>query len=1265
MAVTEEEDSVPSSPSSSSSSSWPVSGRRFGFDSSASPSYSSYLSKTVLRSSVVLHLLRGHIRSPSSNDVVLGKETSIELVIIDEDGTMQSVCEQPVFGTIKDMAILPWNDRFQARSPKITGKDILIVVSDSGKLSFLTFSSEMHRFLPLTHIELGLTGNSRDQIGRKLAVDSNGCFIAASAYEDKLALLSVSTSGSEMIDKKILLPLENERKEKHPNISGTIWSMCFISQDLRQHNKDCNPILAVILNRRLSLYRNELLLLKWNLREHTVETIFRYDEAGPLAHHIVEVPYSFGFAFLFRGGDAILMDFRDAQNPIVVYRTSLDFTPSSEEEQNYMDETGTIRIPDIIDEDGMYSVAASALLELSDRHDSDPMAIDAENCVKPGPNYVCSWSWEPRNVDGISRMIFSADSGDLFLFEISFESDVVKVNMSDSLYKGLPSNALLWVEGGFVAVIVEMGDGMVLKLEEGLLRYQSPIQNIAPILDMSIVDHQDEKHDQIFACCGMSPEGSLRIIQSGISMDRLLKTAPIYQGITGTWAIKMKRSDSYHSFLVLSFVEETRVLSVGVSFSDVTDSVGFQPNVCTLACGLVADGLLVQIHRDAVRLCVPNRICHPEAISLSSPSHLEWYPESTSISLGAVGHNFIVVATSSPCFLFILGIRSSSSVHGYEIFQMQQVSLQNELSCISIPVTNLEHESWLEYGIDGLPAGMKIENMIIVGTHKPSVEILSFCPELGLQNLVIGAIALTNSSGTIISGCVPQDVRLVLVGRPYLLSGLRNGMVLRFEWPPPIPVAEPDIMTSSFGISALATVPSPTYRSSSVSSLSNLWEDKNRRPLQLQLIAVRRIGITPAFLVPLNDSLHADIIALSDRPWLLHSARHSLSFTSISFEPPTHATAVRSVDCPNGILFVAESSLHLVEMVPSKRLNVQKFHLGGTPRKVLYHSESRLLVILRTDLQNESHSSDVCCVDPLSGSIVASFKFDPEETGKCMELMKVGHDQVLVVGTSQSCGPPIMPCGEAERTSGRLIVLCLDHVTNSDSGSTSFSSKSLSYSQRSSPFREIGKYSTEQFSGGSICSSPDDNSCDGIKLEESEAWHLRVTWSAPWGGMVLAICTYLDRYFLASAGNAFYVCSFPNDNSQRVRRLAVGRTRFVITTLTSYFTRIAVGDCRDGILFFSYLEEGKKLLQVHCDPSHRLVADCILLDVDTAVVTDRKGSITVLSRPEHAEGNIRLFFFVLCPIIVVIHFVYWLWDCHLSIKLRIAEFILPASCIFI
>ncbi|XP_075511352.1 uncharacterized protein LOC142547129 isoform X2 [Primulina tabacum] len=1189
-----------------------------------------YLAKTVLRGSVVLQAVRGHFRSPSSYDVVFGKETSIELAIIDEDGVVQSITEQPVFGTIKDIAVLPWNERFQAQGSKLLGKDILLVISDSGKLSILSFCNEMHRFFPLTHLQLSAPGNSRHEGGRMLTVDSSGCFVAASAYEDQLVIFSLSfSSNGEIIDKKISCPPEKDgllqTDRGSTNISGTIWSMCFISKENPQTGKEYKPVLAILLNRRGSFYRNELLLLEWNIEEQAIHVLYKFAEAGPLAHHIVEVPHVRGYAFLFRAGDVVLMDFRNAHNPSCVYRTSLNFTPFEEKKYEHV-----VRIPDIMDEEGMYSVAASALLELSDiNKNDDPMNIDDYSSVKPGCNYVCSWSWEPGDSYN-PRIIFSADSGDIYAMEVLFESDGIRVNLSACLYKGLPSKALLWLDGGFVATFVDMTDGMVLKFEEGLLCHRSPIQNIAPILDMAFVDNPEEKSDQMFACSGMAPEGSLRIIRSGISVEKLLKTAPIYQGITGTWTLKMEASDPCHSFLVLSFVEETRVLSVGISFSDVTDSVGFQPGVCTLACGLVADGVMVQIHQYGVRLCLPSGSVHPKGVPLASPICTSWFPDNMSISLGAVGDGIIIVATSSPCFLFILGVRSSLT-HHYEVYQMQCVKLQNEVSCFSTPQKHLEeNKSLVNYGDNHHMTPLTNGNngyMFVIGTHKPSVEVVSFTCDKGLQIFAAGVISLTNTTGATISGCVPQDVRLVFVDRLYVLSGLRNGMLLRFEWPvtSTLSSARSPCQQSSVGsgmVNTQATLKSTSPNHKVLISMSSTsGKVKGEFPVNLQLIAVRRIGITPVFLISLSDSLDADVIALSDRPWLVHTARHSLSYTSISFQPSTHVTPVCSVECTRGILFVAENSLHLVEMVPSKRLNVQKFHLGGTPRKVLYHNESRLLLVMRTDLDNDSCSSDICCVDPVTGCFLSSFKFDSGETGKCMNLVKVGNEHVLVVGTSLSAGPAIMPSGEAESTKGRLVVLCLERMQYSDGGSAALCSKIGSLSQQNLSFSDVGGFAAEHLSSSSLCSSLEDNSCDGIKLNETEAWNLRLAYSTIWPGMVLAVCPYLDRYFLASAGSSFYVCSFPNDNSQRVRRLAVGRTRFTIMTLTAHFTRIAVGDCRDGILFYLYHEDSRKLEQVYCDPVQRLVGDCMLMDVDTAVVSDRKGSIAVMSCANNLEDD--------------------------------------------
>ncbi|CAA6659067.1 unnamed protein product [Spirodela intermedia] len=885
-----------------------------------------------------------------------------------------------------------------------------------------------------------------------------------------------------------LLPSEDKggthigKASPRVNLCGTIWSMSFISKGNEQVGGDEHDCLLALVVHMKGAALNELLLFGCNSSENTIEVISLFSEAGTLALGITEAPHLSGFAVLFRLGDIILMDLRDPTNPCSIQKISLNASVaddhSSDESSRGLD----------VDDEGMFEAAACALLELRD-----------STC-----KFVSSWAWESS--DSIRpKLVVCIDTGELFMIDIHSDFEGARMILSNCFFSASPCKVLLWAERGFIAAIVEMGDGMILKLEHGRLQCTYLIQNVSPILDLCLAECHDEKQDQMFACCGMNPEGSVRIVRSGVSVERLLKTLPIYEGITGTWAMQISENDSHHSFLVISFVEETRVLSVGLSFSDVTDAVGFQADVCTLACGLLSDGILVQIHRTGVRICLPVAFAKGER---SAPVCASWYPDDMTINLGAVGRNLIVVATSNPCFIILLGLRAPST-YEYEIYEIGNMRPPN----ISLAEKIVE---------SAIPPGFEFDMTFVVGTHKPSVEILSVIPGETCRLIAVGSISITNTFGSPPSGCIPENVRIVVVDQFYVLAGLRNGMLLRYEWP-------------------------------AISSL----------------VAFRPIGVTPVFLVPLHDSLDSDIIALSDKPWLLQAARHSLAYTSIPFQSATHATPVNSDACPKGILFVAENCLHLVEIIHRKRLNVGKFGLEGSPRKILYHNESKTLLVMRSGLCDDSCLSDIYRMDPLSGSVLARFKCESGETAKSMQIVKVGNEQVLVVGTSRTQGRVIMPSGESE---------------------------------------------------SSLCRSPD-NTYDEVQLDNMEAEQLQVVACLSMPGVVLSVCSYLDRYILASAGSFLCVCGFLNDNPHRLRRLATMKSRFTITCLAAHFTRIAAGDCRDGILFYTYQEDLKKLELLYCDPVHRLVGDCALIDLDTAVVSDRRGSICILSSPNHLEDN--------------------------------------------
>ncbi|KAJ3670186.1 hypothetical protein LUZ60_010510 [Juncus effusus] len=1142
------------------------------------PTANHYLAKCILRGSVVVHAVEGCFRSPSSSDFVFGRETSLELVEFGENGVLQTVFEQTVFGIIKDIAVLSWHDRYQPYIPQAQGRDLLVVISDSGKLSFLAFSSEMHRFMAITHVELSQPGNARNQLGRMIAVDPEGYFVAVSAYDDKFVILPVAQSaGNSFIKDKISYPFEPDENLKgtsRASIRGTIWSMCFIASSTNHLYTEgyYHPILAVVMHRR-GASGNELLLFGYNNRLSKISILSRYSEFGHLALTVTTVPHFPGFVFLFRVGDVLLMDLRNPEILRCIHKITLPLSGLNEDKNFTVDISKT---PPALDDEIMFDEAACALLELRDSGDeiignnydvvnnnNDPMNIDTES-ESQDLRFICAWSWQP-DVRTCAKLLFCFDNGDIFALEMNFNAEGISINISDCLYSGQPCKSLLWLQSGLVLGLVEMGDGMVLKFKNGILEYTGSIQSIAPILDSAIADFHDEKQDQIFACCGMKPDGSLRVIRSGISVEKLLKTAPVYQGVSGTWSLKMRKDDLYHSFLVLSFLEETRVLSVGLSFSDVTDYIGFQSDVSTLACGLVADLALVQIHNKGVRLCLPTSLAHSEGLPVSVPVFTSWTPpEKLSINVGAVGDNMVLVSTSNPSFLYILGIKShSDDLKKHEMYEIHRVFLHHEISCMSIPHEKVQ---LTREQTQNENAKQNASKVVVIGTHKPSVEIFSLETNELFRLLAVGRISVSNSLGCPISGCVPESVRLVLSDRLYVLSGLRNGMLLRFEW-------------SKFYFF------SPNESSDRVS--------KSETAI-LEMIAVRRIGIMPVSLVSLSDKSGEDLIVLSDRPWILHASRQSLAYTSVSFQSASHVTAVKFADCPFGILFVSENSLHLVEMVHSKRLNVQKFPIEGNPRKILYHSETKTLFVIRTGLDSSpSCSSDICQVDPLTGSLVSKFKFEEGETAKCFTIVNSGSGQVLVVGTSRSAVRPIMPTGEPESTKGRVVIL------------------SLKSTQSFSPFHDVNPYGSDD---------PTSPSKNPPQFEEAPAGAMRLVSQSTLNGAVLAVCSYVDNHFLAAAGNVLSVFGFVGESPHRLRKLAITRTRFTITCLKSFLRRIAVGDCRDGILFYSYHEEQKKLELEFSDPAQRVVADCALMDCETAVVSDRRGSISILSCIKNLEA---------------------------------------------
>lgn len=271
-------------------------------------------------------------------------------------------------------------------------------------------------------------------------------------------------------------------------------------------------------------------------------------------------------------------------------------------------------------------------------------------------------------------------------------------------------------------------------------------------------------------------------------------------------------------------------------FVPLQESVGFQQNASTLACGLITDRHVVQICARAVHLCAPTHTAHPSGIDADQPYTATWRPpDGACVSVGAVSTGRVVVGLSRPSGLVMLGVEKRPSDGGYvSLVQLQSCSLGAELSCIAlqdaphaddvsasqrdVSVSRDEVTAGAEPSSEASTSGSRLEksneeifarlrfaaqagSVCVLGTYRPSVEVRSALPGDGFRLLAsvplaagteyqqqnispgLGMSSDVRKSAVPTAGCVPESLLLSFLDRGYLLVGLRNGLLARYEWP--------------------------------------------------------------------------------------------------------------------------------------------------------------------------------------------------------------------------------------------------------------------------------------------------------------------------------------------------------------------------------------------------------------------------------------------------------------------------------------------------
>ena len=224
--------------------------------------------------------------------------------------------------------------------------------------------------------------------------------------------------------------------------------------------------------------------------------------------------------------------------------------------------------------------------------------------------------------------IVQSEQGDLFKITLDTDEDIV-TEIKIKYFDTVPvANSLCILKTGFLFVAAEFGNHYLyqiarlgddddepefsskMPLEEGDTFFFAPrqlqnlvlvdeLESLAPILHTQIADLSNEDAPQIYAVCGRGPRSSLKVLRHGLEVSEMA-VSELPGNPNAVWTVRRAIEDEFDSYIVVSFLNATLVLSIGETVEEVTDS-GFLGTTPTLSCSLLGDDALLQIYPDGIR----------------------------------------------------------------------------------------------------------------------------------------------------------------------------------------------------------------------------------------------------------------------------------------------------------------------------------------------------------------------------------------------------------------------------------------------------------------------------------------------------------------------------------------------------------------------------------------------------------------------------------------------------------------------------------------
>ncbi|CAH2078400.1 unnamed protein product [Thlaspi arvense] len=348
------------------------------------------------------------------------------------------------------------------------------------------------------------------------------------------------------------------------------------------------------------------------------------------------------------------------------------------------------------------------------------------------------------DVDG-SRYLLGDHSGLMHLLVISHEKEKVTGLKIELLGETSIASTISYLDNAVVFVGSSFGDSQLIKLnmqpdaEGSYVEILEQYVNLGPIVDFCVVDLERQGQGQVVTCSGAYKDGSLRIVRNGIGINE--QASVELQGIKGMWSLKSSIDEAFDTFLVVSFISETRILAMNIEDElEETEIEGFLSQVQTLFCHDAVYNQLVQVTSNSVRL----------VSSTTRALRNKWdAPAGFTINVATANASQVLLATGGGHLVYI-------EIGDGTLTEVKHAQLEYEVSCLDINPTG-DDPNYSQLAAVGMWTDISVRIFVL--------------PDLTL-------ITKTQLGGEII----PRSVLLcAFEGISYLLCALGDGHLLNFQ----------------------------------------------------------------------------------------------------------------------------------------------------------------------------------------------------------------------------------------------------------------------------------------------------------------------------------------------------------------------------------------------------------------------------------------------------------------------------------------------------